>query len=210
MTNFAHMTEKKYKTPPIVWLKITDYMHGWLQYELGGGAKIRDQRVVCVQHLPGARAVLRMETVEDMLERKPIGNAISGTRKNCMEAGLDINPDVMDREYGVTREAMRLFVPIECPQMCLTKRGVLRPWTLDVCFGKEQATSMQKLLRQEFWRAVERYDADYAQRLGGAHYPAVDMIESFCADTGTPDMYVEAMRREWQRRKKREKVKSEE
>lgn len=197
------MSEKVYDVPAIVWLKMTDYMHGWLQWELGGEARVKDQRVVCVQHLPGARAILRMETVEDMMEKKPIGNVMSATRKNCMEAGLNIDEDVMAREYGVTREAMKLFVPVECPKMCLTKSGVLRPWTLDVCLGREQAAAMQRLLRNAFWQAVEEYDAKYARKMNGKKYPAVDMVEEFCMDTETPDLYVEAIRREWQRRVKR-------
>lgn len=197
------MSEKNYKLPAIVWLKMTDYTHGWLQHELGGGARIKEQRVVSVQHLPGAREILRMETVEDMMERKPLGNALSATRKNCMEAGLEIDPSTMEKEYGVTRELLELFVPVECPKMCLTRRGVLRPWTLDVCFGKTQATSLQRLLRNEFWKAVEEFDVQYAAMLSGKKYPAVDMIEAFCAETGTPDLYVEAIRREWQRRVKR-------
>lgn len=199
------MSEKVYDVPAIVWLKMTDYMHGWLQWELGGEARVKDQRVVCVQHLPGARAILRMETVEDMMEKKPIGNVMSATRKNCMEAGLNIDEDVMAREYGVTREAMKLFVPVECPKMCLTKSGVLRPWTLDVCLGREQAAAMQRLLRNAFWQAVEEYDAGYARKMNGKKYPAVDMVEEFCMDTETPDLYVEAIRREWQRRVKRVK-----
>lgn len=199
------MSEKVYDVPAIVWLKMTDYMHGWLQWELGGEARVKDQRVVCVQHLPGARAILRMETVEDMMEKKPIGNVMSATRKNCMEAGLNIDEDVMAREYGVTREAMKLFVPVECPKMCLTKSGVLRPWTLDVCLGREQAAAMQRLLRNAFWQAVEEYDAMYARKMNGKKYPAVDMVEEFCMDTETPDLYVEAIRREWQRRVKRVK-----
>ena len=199
------MSEKVYDVPAIVWLKMTDYMHGWLQWELGGEARVKDQRVVCVQHLPGARAILRMETVEDMMEKKPIGNVMSGTRKNCMEAGLNIDEDVMAREYGVTREAMKLFVPVECPKMCLTKSGVLRPWTLDVCLSREQAAAMQRLLRNAFWQAVEEYDAEYARKMNGKKYPAVDMVEEFCMDTETPDLYVEAIRREWQRRVKRVK-----
>ena len=197
------MSEKVYDVPAIVWLKMTDYMHGWLQWELGGEARVKDQRVVCVQHLPGARAILRMETVEDMMEKKPIGNVMSATRKNCMEAGLNIDEDVMAKEYGVTREAMKLFVPVECPKMCLTKSGVLRPWTLDVCLGREQAAAMQRLLRNAFWQAVEEYDAGYARKMNGRKYPAVDMVEEFCMDTETPDLYVEAIRREWQRRVKR-------
>lgn len=199
------MSEKVYDVPAIVWLKMTDYMHGWLQWELGGEARVKDQRVVCVQHLPGARAILRMETVEDMMEKKPIGNVMSATRKNCMEAGLNIDADVMAREYGVTREAMKLFVPVECPKMCLTKSGVLRPWTLDVSLGREQAAAMQRLLRNAFWQAVEEYDAEYARKMNGKKYPAVDMVEEFCMDTETPDLYVEAIRREWQRRVKRVK-----
>lgn len=197
------MSEKKYKLPAIVWLKMTDYMHGWLQSELGGGARVKNQRVVCVQHLPGARDILRMEVVEDMMERKPVGNAMSATRKLCMEAGLNLDEKVMGEFWGVHREDMNMFIPIECPKMCLTKHGVLRPWTNDICLKKDQATALQRLLRTEFWKAVEEFDEKYAEKMGGKKYPAVDMIEEFCAETHTPDMYVEAMRREWQRRSKR-------
>ena len=203
--NSVCVMEKTYKIPSIVWLKVTDFMHGWLEYELGGAVRVREQRVLSVQHLPGAREVLRMETVEDMMEKKASGNAMSATRKNCIEAGLDIDAATMEREYHVTREMLRLFMPIECPKMCLTKNGVLRPWTLDVCFGVKQATALQKLLRREFWNAVEEFDEKYQQEQGGRYYPAIEMIEEFCAETKTPDLYVEAIRREWQRRVKRVK-----
>ena len=197
------MDEKTYKLPPIVWLRVTDYMHGWLQWELGGGTRIRDQKVVSVQHLPGAKAVMMMETMYDMMEKKPVGNAMSGTRKNCIMAGLDIDEDAMRQEYGVTRDSMKLFVPIECPRLCMTQRGVLRPWTLDVCLGKSQANALQRLLRQAFWEGVDEFDRRYAAKMEGRKYYAVDMIEAFCEETDTPDLYVETIRREWQRRQKR-------
>ena len=197
------MAKNTYGMPAIVWLKMTRYMHGWLQWELGGEARGKEQRVVSVQHLPGARAILRMETTEDVMEKMPVGNAISGTRKNCFSAGLDIDPDVMKREYGVTSELMDMFVPVECPKMCLTKHGVLRPWTLDVCMGKDQARALQQLLRSEFWKAVEEFDRKYAKELEGDKYPAVEMVAEFCKRTMTPEIYVEEIRREWQRRQKR-------
>ena len=197
---------EKYTLPAIAWLKITDYMHGWVSYELGSDQMIRNQRVICIQHLEGARAVLRMRTVEDMMERRPVGNAMSGTRHNCMEAGLSIDADTMEREYGLTREKLDLFVPIECPKMCMTKNGVLRPWTLDVCFGHEQTTALLKLIRHEFWEAVKEYDKRFALMQEGHKYIAKEMLEAFCAETHTPDMYVDAMRREWQRRLKSEKT----
>ncbi|MDD6017084.1 MAG: hypothetical protein PUC18_12570 [Prevotellaceae bacterium] len=194
---------KTYKVPNIVWIKMTDYMHPWLQHELGCGARIQDQKVVCVQHLPGARDILRMEVWEDLMDKMPVGNAMSGTRKNCYCAGLDIDPSVMEREYGVTKELMDLFVPIECPKMCLTKYGVLRPWTLDMCMSKPQASAMQRLLRAEFWNAVDAFNERYAAEMDGEYYPAREMIEEFCRETETPDLYAEAIRREWQRRVKR-------
>ena len=200
--------EKVYEVPPIVWLKMTDYMHGWLQWELGGGASVKDQKVVCVQHLPGARAILRMETVEDLeLGPMKIDKSMSGTRKNMLEAGLVLDASVIERIYGLTPELLKLFVPVECPKMCLTKYGVLRRWTLDINLGKQQATELQRLLRTAFWQAVDDFNEEYARKMEGQKYPAVDMVEEFCIMTETPDTYVEAIRREWQRRRKRLEVK---
>lgn len=195
--------EKNYKVPAICWLKVTDYLHGWLQHELGGEARVRNQRVICIQHLPGAREILRQQAVEDMMGKKPLGSALSGTRRNCFAAGLDIDAETMEREYGVTAEVLKLFVPIECPKMCLTEHGVLRPWTLDVCLSKAQATALQRLLRGAFWDAVEEFDVRYARKHEGEKYPAVDMIEDFCKETNTPLSYADVIRREWQRRCKR-------
>lgn len=199
--------DKNYKMPSVVWLKMTDYMHGWLQYELGGDLRVKDQQVLSVQHIPGAREVLRMETVDDMMNQKPVGNSMSSVRRNCIELGLRLDIAVVEQMYGVTKESLKLFVPIECPRMCLTRSGVLRPWTLNVCLGRQQATALQRLLRNEFWKAVEFYNQEYAEKMEGRKYPAVNMIEDFCIETGTLDIYVEAIRREWQRRVKRAKEK---
>lgn len=192
---------KFYPPPPIVWLKVTDYMHGWMQHELGGEARVGGLRVVSVQHLPGARDILKMEVVEDMMELKPCGNVLSDTRKNLYDNGLIIDADVMARDFGVTKELMQMMLPIECPKMCLTKHGVLRPWTNNICMGKEQAKLMSRLLREAFWAGVEEFDYYYAKKAGD-HYPAREMVEAFCEETETPDFYVDAIRREWQRRSK--------
>ena len=196
------MPEKNFQLPAIVWLKVTDYMHGWLQYELGGSIRMGDKKVISVQHLPGARDILRMET--EMEVRKPVGLAVSATWWNCIEAGMTIDRETVERVFGLTREDLEMFEPVECPKICLTKGGVLRPWTNDVCFSKRQASAMQQLLRDAFWQAVEQFDRSYAQKMEGKKYPAVDMIEAFCAETKTPDLYVAAIRREWQRRQKRQ------
>ena len=211
-----------YRMPAVVWLKVTDFMHGWLQKRLGGAARIGDKRIVCVQVMDdrrGVRDVLEMETADDVTGCTGTGWAagkgklsMSATRRNCIVAGLDLDEKTVERLYGITRSEMALYLPIECPDVCLTQNGVLRPWTNDVCFGQRQATAMQKLLREAFWKGVEDFDREYAAKQNGSRYAAVDMIEAFCADTGTPDIHVDALRREWQRRvkRKREGVKSEE
>lgn len=194
---------KNYEIPPIVWLKVTDYMHGWLQYELGGAARIKEQRVVSVQDLPGARDALRMEVFEDIeLQPMKITNAMSANRKNMLESGMVINADIVQQEYNMTPQLMQLFVPIECPRRCLTRFGVLRPWTLDVSLGHQQACELQRVIRSAFWHAVEEFNADYARRQGTTDYPQIDMIEDFCRATGTSDTFAETIRREWQRRVK--------
>jgi len=203
------MSEKGYKMPVVAWLKVTDYMHGWLQKELVGGTRIGGKKVVCLQHLDGARDVLRMETCNDVTgddeteEPDVQENSLSATRYGCIDAGLALDPKTVQRHYGMGREELALFVPIECPRTCLTKNGVLRPWTSDTCFGRQQSAALLKVLREAFWRGVAEYDREYARRMDGEKYAAVDMIEAFCRDMGTSDLYVDAMRREWQRRAKR-------
>ena len=200
------MAKSTYKMPPITWLKVTDFMVGWLEHELGGAVRVKGRQVVSVQHLPGARDALRMETADDMLLDRgaDVSKAMSATRYCVIDAGLRIDPP--ERMYGVTKEQMQLYLPIECPKMTLTKFGVLRPWTTDVTFSKKQSTALMHVLREAFWQGVGEFDCEYAQQRMeeglSAPYPAVDMIEAFCEATHTKDTCVEAMRREWQRRKK--------
>ena len=197
------MNEKQYKLPAIIWLKVTDYMHGWLQRDLGCAYRIGDKRVVCAFDVPGVLSIMMMETVKEKAEQKIIGNSISAVRRNCIESGLEVDREATIEMYGLTDGLLDLFVPVECPKRCLTSSGVLRPWTLDVNLSPRQATALQRALRQAFWDAVGAFNSRYARMMGGRKYPAVDMIEAFCAETETPDLYVEAMRREWQRRVKR-------
>ena len=199
------MAEKAYnKLPPMVWLRVTDFMIGWLEHELGGAVRVKGRQVVSVQHLPGARDALRMETADDMLldPKTDLSRAMSATRYNVIDAGLRIDAPTVERLYGVTREQLSLYLPIECPRMALTRGGVLRPWTADVSFGVKQVGALMKVIRDAFWLGVGDYNRDYARLLDGQPYPAIDMIEAFCRETHTPDICVEPMRREWQRRVK--------
>lgn len=195
------MDNKNYKLPPVAWLKVTDYMHGWLQHELGGGARIGDQRVVCLQHLPGAKEALRMETAEDdLMDVKAVGNAMSASRRNCVALGLALDQEVMERFYGVTADQLKLFAPVECPKRCLTRYGVLREWTNDVSFGREQANALQRVVRSGFWQAVEDFNAEYTRQQEGKKFPAIEMVEAWCRLTGTSEIHAENIKREWNRR----------
>jgi len=197
--------EKNYKVPTIVWLRITDFMHDWLQHELGGGARVKEQRVVSVMHLPGARQAFKMEAWEDILDKQPVREAMSARRRNCLVAGLGVDAEVMAQEYGVTEEELRGFVPVEVPRTYMTRDGALRPWTVDVSLGDRQAVALQNVVRGAFWRAVEGFDKEYARRRNGKRYAAVDMIEAFCKETGTSEVHVDALRHEWQRRRRKQR-----
>lgn len=170
--------------------------------------------MVSVQHLDGARDLLRMETSNDVtgdnperleLESVSRKGTMSATRWGCIDAGLTLDARTVERLYGISREELALYMPIECPKVCLTSEGVLRPWTTDTCFGRQQTTALQQLLREAFWQGVAEYDREYARRQEGRKYAAVDMIEAFCREMETSDLYVDALRREWQRRCKRAK-----
>lgn len=199
--------EKTNNIPVIVWLRVTDYMQAWLQRELGGETMVGEQHVISLQHLQGFKDTLKMETVKDTKLCQPVANSMSAMLHNCINTGLEIDPDTILKEYGMTRQVMEMFVPVEAPKLCMTKDGVLRPWALDVAMGREQAAAVQRLIRREFWQAVESYNKQYARQHHRKNYPAAEMIEAFCAETGTPDTYAEAMRREWQRRVKRSQTK---
>jgi hypothetical protein len=201
------MGEKKHRKPAVTWIKVADFMTSWLQKELGGDVRIGSHSVLCLNHLPGARDVLRMATEEDRMNTGEPAVSMSATRHSCMEAGIALDTDTVEQMYGMTRNDISWYVPVECPRTCLTQDGVLRPWTDDVRFGREQAAALQRILRRAFWRGMEEYDREYASNNGGKRYAAVDMIEAFCRDTGTSDLYIDALRREWQRRKKRLNIK---
>lgn len=195
------MEIKNYKLPPIVWLRVTDFMHGWLQHEFGGAVRIQEQRVVSIQHLPGVREVLRMETRDDTeLGPMKVSNAMSSNRKNMLAAGMLIDAAYIASVYDMTPELMRQFIPVECPRMCLTRNGVLRPWTLDVSLCHQQAGDLMRIIRTAFWQAVEDFNALYARRLGTTKYPSIDMVEAFCQETDTPDIHADDIKREWNRR----------
>lgn len=199
--------QKNYKLPQVAWLKVTDYMHGWLQRELGGGARIGDQRVVCLQHLPGAKDALMMETTCDLMDLRPVDKAMSATRRNIVNLGIAFDKEVMERFYGVTEEQLKLFVPVECPERCLTKYGVLREWTNEVCFGQKQAGQLQQVIRAGYWEAVGEFNAEYARRVGNSDYTSIEMVEAWCKETGTSEVHAEAIKREWNRRVARERGK---
>lgn len=130
-------------------------------------------------------------------------NCMSVRRYLCMNAGIGIDPDVIQKMYGMTKELLGQFIPIECPKICLTQNGVLRPWTMDVCFSKSQVTALQQMLREVFWEGVEGFAGRYAREHEGEKYAQEDMIEAFCRLTKTSELHIEAIRREWQRRQKR-------
>ena len=123
------------KLPPIVWLRVTDFIHAWLQHELSGELIVKDQRVVCVQHLEGAREVFRMATVNDIKEKNPAATSLSAVKRNCIAEGIDLDEETVTDQCRVLKEDLRMFVPIECPKVCMTLSGVLRPWTLEITFG---------------------------------------------------------------------------
>ena len=203
------MSEKNYRAPVVAWLRVTDYMHGWIQKELAGGARIGRKKVVCVQHLDGGRDALRMETANDVtgdgedMKAAVQKNSMSATRWGCIDAGLTLDQKTVEQHFGITRQELSLFVPVECPGTCLTPLGILRPWTGDRCFGQQQSKALLKVLREAFWRGVAEYDREYARRQEGGDYAVIDMLEAFCRDMETSDLYVDALRREWQRRQKR-------
>ena len=193
------------KLPPIVWLRVTDFIHAWLQHELSGELMVKDQRVVCVQHLEGAREVFRMTATNDIKEKNPVATSLSAVKRNCIAEGINLDEETVKDQCRVLKEDLRMFVPIECPRVCMTQSGVLRPWTLEITFGRSQANAMQQLLREAFWDDVEEYSRQYAKKMNGAYYPQIDMIEDFCVAKEIPDEFVADIRREWQRRLKRGK-----
>ena len=187
----------------ICWLKVTDYMRGWARCALGCGTKIGKEPLISLYQIMGAKEVLEIGTDDDLPDHGTPGNAMSATWRCALEVGLEYDPATMECIYGVTEETMEQYLPIACPPTARTVNGISRAWTNDTCFGREQAMALQKLLREAFWTAVGQYSKQYAQEHRGEKYAQVEMIEAFCRETKTDDMYVEAMRREWQRRNKR-------
>lgn len=189
-----------YPTPPIAWLNLTPYMHQWLVNECGGAVKLHGKTVLSVFHLKGVKPLMRMQTQNDVMDDANTMWSLSAMRMDFLQQGISLG---LTGRGGLelTNEQLAAFMPIECPPVCLTKHGVLRPWTRQTSFGAKQARELVTLLRSEFWKAVREYHRHFKWPNGEPH-TAIAMTESFCQDTGTPDIYAEDLRREWQRQQK--------
>lgn len=196
-------SERK-KIPAICWLRVTNYMHDWVAHEMCCTLKANRQNIVCLQHLEGVRDIMRMESYEDIeLKAGRVENAMSAKRYRVVKAAMEVSETATSRLYGIDREALGLYMPIECPPVCMTKNGVLRKWTDNVCFTHDQATALQRRLRDYFFEQLAEFDSYYAEQMGKRPYPAIDMVEAFCDEKDVNDMYADTIRREWQRRLKR-------
>lgn len=195
---------KSTKMPAIAWLRVTEFIRGWLDYEFGSKVMVNGRRVVCLQHLDGVRDILRMETADDMelSPDLPVGLSLSASRYGVISAAMTLSPEATERVYNLSLEELLSFVPIEVPRVRLTQEGLLREWG-DAMFGEQQAKELLRLLRHYFWESVERFARRYAIEHEGERYAQEDMIVAFCKMTRTSELHIEAIRREWQRRQKR-------
>ncbi len=196
---------KSFRMPAIVWLRVTGFLSGWLDYEYGSKVMVNGRRVVCLQHLDGVRDILRMETVDDveLSPNLPVDLSLSASRYGVISAAMTLSPEATERMYHLSPEQMQQFVPIEVPRLRLTQEGLLRPWGGDAMLSDAQAKALLRLLREAFWEDVERFAMRYAREHEGEKYAQEDMIAAFCRMTKTSELHIEAIRREWQRRCKR-------
>ena len=192
------MKTTPYPTPAISWLYMTEYTHDWLYNEFGGNILLHERKIISIHHLKGARQILRMETVEDVLEPGNTRWAMSAMKMDCMQLGIGIGPNNIKEQFGLTKEQLRMFVPIECPRMALTSNGVLRPWSRNTSFGRSQSIELMRFLRDKFWQAVEEHKAKM-EADGKTPQTAIQLIESFCEDNNINEVYLDDLRREWQR-----------
>ena len=197
---------KNCRMPAIVWLRVTGFISGWLDYEFGSKVMVNGRRVVCLQHLDGMRDILRMmETVDDteLSPDLPAELSMSAQRYSMLNAAMTLSPEATERVYHLSLEELLSYVPIEVPRVRLTEEGLLREWGGDAAFGEQQAKKLLRLLRHYFWEGVEQFARRYARQHEGEAYVQQDMIGAFCRETKTSELHVEAIRREWQRRCKR-------
>lgn len=198
---------KSFRMPAIAWLRVTEFIGGWLDYEFGSKVMVNGRCVVCLQHMDGMRDILRMETVDDMelSPDLPVELSLSASRYSMLQAAMTLSPEATEHMYHLSLEQMQQFVPIECPRVRLTQEGLLREWGGDAMLGDAQAKALLRLLREAFWEDVEQFARRYAKEHEGEKYAQEDMIAAFCRMTKTSELHIEAIRREWQRRCKRAK-----
>ena len=107
----------------VVWLKVTDYMQGWLLKEFGGEARIGDRKVVCMQHLEGIKRAMKMIAEKDqrLPGQPPI--VMSAQLHNCISAGLELDNCALMQEYALTKETFEMYIPLEMPALRVTLDG---------------------------------------------------------------------------------------
>lgn len=190
---------------PICWLRITDYMREWARVALGSQKHVNGIPVLDILNLKGVRPALLMPTINELPGTGAPGNSMCDTWHAALSAGLEVDAWGMEREFGVTKETLEQYLPVACPDYAIAEDGAIHSWDNDTSFGKQQSTALLRLIRDAFWSAVDNHATQYKKSHLGTKYAQIDMLESFCKDYHINDMHLEAMRREWQRRCKRER-----
>jgi hypothetical protein len=190
---------------PICWLRITDYIRDWARVTLGTPMRVKNKPILDILSLEGIRPVLLLPAENELPGFKAFGNAMCDTWYAALTVGVEMDAWGMEKEFGITKATLDQYLPVLCPSYAVAENGAVRIWDSDTSFGKQQTTTLLRLIRDVFWSSVGKYATEYRKAHFGAKYAQIDMLESFCKDYHINDMHLEAMRREWQRRCKREK-----
>ena len=189
------MTQPKYLHA--IWMRTTPYLIPWAEDAIGTGLKLNGKPVLELRHIPGMKQLLRNEVCEDADFSADDFNSLSQLKYEVISNGLKLNPTYVKEKYGFTSESLQSFVPVSVPEYLFVGDGAIHPFSRIMQLSRQTARCISDKLYSRFWREVYEYDQSTQ------HSKDIEMIDDFLELHNMPDIFLDDLRNQWQRLKRK-------
>lgn len=182
---------------PAIWCRFTPYLIVWAENEFGTGLELCGRRVLELRPLQGVRQALREAVEEDDVLSSSNKNSLSQMRYEVVLSVLDARTYDANVLASYSKDNIKSYLPVHTPGFLLVEGGVIHQFSRLMQFQPKIAQYLSRQVYLAFWTAVWRFSRKAPSLVDR------DMLESFCEEEHIPSIYVDDLRNQYQRMKRK-------